>query len=193
MSNYSPKHPASGGSRAAKADKKKQKVLIVVILIVLAVIIAAALIFVFVPGAESGVVSLFGGKPAFVPETQDGTTNLTPYYKDGMLPTAADRHEITIIYGGGANGAELLGRWQMNDHDTYIFDGQGRGVFLAINTSGGIDKEFTFTYSAENGKLGIDYDGQSGFDYEYDYTLDGDTMTLTRSGNTYTMKRVADE
>lgn len=196
MSNYSPKHPASGGSRAkaSDGDKKKQKILIIVILIVLAVIIAAALIFVFVPGAESGISKLFGGSNnGYVPETQDGTTNLTPYYENGILPTAADRHDITIIYGGGANGADLLGRWQVNDHDTYIFDGQGRGIFLALDNNGEINKEFTFTYSAENGKLGIDYDGENGSDYEFDYTLVGDTLTLSRSGQTYTMKRVADE
>lgn len=196
MSNYNSKHSADTPKTGkAKADntKKAQKVLIIVIVAVLAVIIAATLIFVFVPGAESGISGLFGGKPAYVPETQNGTTNLTPYYENGILPTSSDRHDITVISGGGANGADLYGRWQMNDHDTYIFDGQGRGIFLALNSSGGIDKQFTFMYSAENSKLGIDYDGQNGADFEYDYTIDGDSMTWSRSGKTYTLTRVGDE
>ena len=191
MSNYTSKHSAGKGK--ADRSKKTQKVLIIVIIAVLAVIIAAALIFIFVPGAESGIGNLFSGNKGYVPETQDGTTNLSPYYQNGILPTSADRHDITVIKGGGANGADFYGKWKMNDHDTYIFDGEGRGIFLAINKNGGIDAQFTFLYSAENGKLGIDYDGANGADYEYDYTIDGANMTWIRSGNTYTLEKVADE
>lgn len=198
MSNYTSKHSAggshSGKSGGSKGDKKTQKILIIVIVCVLTVIIAAALIFIFVPGAESGVSNLFGGKSGgYVPETQSVTTNITPYYEDGVLPTSSDRHDITVIAGGGANGADLCGTWKMNDHDTYIFDGLGRGVFLAINKDGGIDFKFTFVYSAENGQLGIDYDGENGSDHFYDYTLDGDTMTWSRAGKTYTLEKVEDE
>ena len=92
-----------------------------------------------------------------------------------------------VIKGGGANGSDLLGKWQMGDHDTYLFDGQGRGIILT-----GVDN-YTFTYSAENGKLRIDYDGQNGSDFEYDYTLNGDKMTWTRGGKTYDLTKVAEE
>ncbi|MBQ3285784.1 MAG: hypothetical protein IJH40_09120 [Ruminococcus sp.] len=197
MSNYTSKHSAGGshsGKSGSKGDKKTQKILIIVIICVLAVIIAAALIFIFVPGAESGVSNLFGGKSdGYVPETQSVTTNITPYYNDGVLPTSSDRHDIDIIYGGGANGADLYGTWKMNDHDTYIFDGLGRGIFLAVNKDGNIDFKFTFVYSAQDGKLGIDYDGDNGEDRFYDYTIDGDTMTLTFNGNTYTLEKVEEE
>ena len=122
MSNYTSKHSVDKTRSGKSADAKKKKVLIIVIVAVLAVIIAAALIFIFVPGAESGVSGFFGGKPAYVPETQDGTTIITPYYENGILPSAADRHDVDVIKGGGANGSDLLGKWQMGDHDTYLFD-----------------------------------------------------------------------
>ncbi|MBQ3331246.1 MAG: hypothetical protein IJG87_08735 [Ruminococcus sp.] len=194
MSNYTSKH-SSDKSRSGKdgGAKKKQKILIIVIICVLAVIIAAALIFIFVPGAESGVSGIFGGKPAYVPETQDVTTNITPYYNDGILPTSSDRHDITVISGGGANGGDFYGTWKMNDHDTYIFDGLGRGIFLAVNKDGGIDFKYTFLYSAQDGVLGIDYDGANGADQEYSYTIDGDKMSWTRAGQTYTLEKVEEE
>ena len=187
MSNYTSKHSVDKTRSGKSADAMKKKVLIIVIVAVLAVIIAATLIFIFVPGAESGVSGFFGGKPAYVPETQDGTTIISPYYQNGILPSAADRHDVDVIKGGGANGSDLLGRWQMGDHDAYLFDGQGRGIILT-----GVDN-YTFTYSAENGKLRIDYDGQNGSDFEYDYTLNGDKMTWTRGGKTYDLTKVAEE
>lgn len=187
MSNYTSKHSAARSHSGNSADSKKKKALIIVIVAVLVVIIAAALVFIFIPGAESGIAGIFGGKPAYVPETQDGTTIITPYYQNGILPSAADRHDVQVIKGGGANGSDLLGKWQMGEHDTYLFDGQGRGIILT-----GVDN-YTFTYSAESGKLRIDYDGQNGSDFEYDYTLSGDKMTWTRSGQTYDLTKVAEE
>ena len=85
MSNYTSKHSVDKTRSGKSADAKKKKVLIIVIVAVLAVIIAAALIFIFVPGAESGVAGIFGGKPAYVPETQDGTTIISPYYENGHV------------------------------------------------------------------------------------------------------------
>ena len=183
MSNYSPKHPSSGGSRAKQpdssrakqsdGDKKKQKILIVAILVVLAVIVAAALIFIFVPGAESGLGGIFKGNSGYVPETQDGTTIISKYYENGILPTTGSRHDVTVINGGGRDAGELEGSWALDDVTIYEFDGKGRGIMLTA-----VDN-YTFLYSAENGKVAIDYDGDGGTDREYTYTIDGDHMTFT--------------
>ena len=52
----------------------------------------------------------------------------------------------------------------------------------------GVDN-YTFVYSAENGKLGIDMDTAKGSDFEYDYSVSGDTLTMTRDGNTFTLTK----
>ncbi|MBQ3266169.1 MAG: hypothetical protein IJH07_10380 [Ruminococcus sp.] len=189
MSNYTPKHPSSGASRAKQSDgdKKKQKVLIIVILAVLAIIIAAALIFIFVPGAESGVGKLFGGSGGYVPETQDGTTIISPYYENGILPTSGERHDIEIIYGGGTNADELLGTWDLDGNTIYKFDGQGRGIMLT-----GVDN-YTFIYSAQNGKLGIDMDSDGSVDREYSYTITGDKLTLDGAGYHFEFSKTTDD
>ena len=175
MSKYTPKHPSSGASDAAKADgdNKKQKILVIVILAVLAVIIVVGLIFIFVPGAGSGGGKADGG---YVPETQDGTTIITPYYDNGILPTSGSRHDVAVIDGGGSSADELTGTWDLDGTTIYLFDGQGRGVMLT-----GVDN-YTFLYSAQDGKLCVDMDFDGGTDREYAYSISDDRLTLDGDG-----------
>lgn len=188
MSNYTSKHSADNSRGSKNSDvKKKQKILIVVILCVLAVIIAAALILIFVPGAESGVTRLFGGNSGYVPETQDGTTIISGYYENGVLPTSGSRHDIDVIYGGGANADELLGTWDIDGNTIYKFDGRGRGIMLT-----GVDN-YTFLYSAENGKLAIDMDSDGGVDREYNYTISGNKLTLDGGGYHFEFTKTSDQ
>lgn len=177
-------------------EKKKKRTLTIAIVVILCVVIVVSLLFIFAPADGSvlgirGAGVLSGGNKKdsdlalrVESETQSGTTNISPYYSNGVLPTAADRHDINIIPNGGANASDLLGKWKLDQGTTYMFDGQGRGIMLT-----GVDN-YTFVYSAENGKLGIDMDTITGNDYEYDYTISGDTLTMTRDGNTFTLTKV---
>ena len=177
------------------ADKKKKKALIIAIVVILVLIIAVSLLFVFAPNDGSfmgirGAGVLNNGQNSGSPyqaETQDGTTNITPYYKNGVLPTSSDRHDIALAPNGGANASELLGTWRLDQGTTYMFDGRGRGIMLT-----GVDN-YTFIYSAENGKLGIDMDTSVGNDFEYDYSVSGDTLTMTRDGRSFTLTKTADQ
>ena len=200
--SYTPKRAASSSeakkneptARAAQtmsdADKKKKKNLTIAIVAVLCVVIVISLLFIFAPTDGSflgihgaGVISGSGKNGA---QTQNGTTNISPYYQNGVLPTSSDRHDITLAPNGGANVSELFGKWRLDQGTAYMFDGQGRGIMLT-----GVDN-YTFLYSAENGKLGIDMDTIAGNDFEYDYTVSGDTLTMTRDGKTFTLKKEAE-
>ncbi|WP_405341660.1 DUF5640 domain-containing protein [Ruminococcus sp.] len=199
--SYTPKRAASSSEEkktvsAAKAkqnmsaaDEKKKKALTIAIVVVLCIVIAISLLFIFSPSDGSflgirgaGVIS--GSGNGNVAQTQDGTTNITPYYKNGVLPTAADRHDITLVPNGGANASELFGKWKLDQGTTYMFDGRGRGILLT-----GVDN-YTFVYSAENGKLGIDMDTSAGNDFEYDYSVSGDSLTMIRDGKTFKLTKV---
>lgn len=177
------------------AEKKKKKTLTIAIIVILVLVIAVSLLFIFAPSDGSflgirGAGVLQKGKSNGLSEqvvTQDGTTNITPYYKNGVLPTSADRHDITLAPNGGANASEVLGTWRLDQGTTYMFDGRGRGIMLT-----GVDN-YTFAYSAENGKLGIDMDTAVGNDFEYDYSVSGDTLTMTRDGRSFTLTKTADQ
>ncbi len=201
--SYTPKRASSSSedkkpvsaARAANAmsaaDQKKKKTLTIAIVVVLCVVIAVSLLFILAPSDGSflgihgaGVISGSGrGNGA---QIQDGTTIISTYYQGGILPTSADRHDIHLAANGGANASDLLGKWRLDQGTTYVFDGQGRGIMLT-----GVDN-YTFLYSAENGKLGIDMDTIAGNDFEYDYSVNGDTLTMTRDGKTYTLKKEAE-
>lgn len=177
---YTPKR-----SNNTKTDKPrdKKKIAIISIIAVLAVVVIVILIFALKPAADPGV-SVNSNK-SYVPETQSETTFITKYYDNGVLPTSGERHDITIIYGGGANASDVEGSWSLDDVTVYEFDGQGRGIMLTA-----VDN-YTFLYSAENGKLGIDLDTDGGNDFEYTYSVNGDTLTMTRGGKTYTLTKQA--
>lgn len=186
--SYSPKHPSTSGSRA-KADtgadkKKKKQIIIIAVLVVLALIVVAALIFIFVPGAESGVGNLLTGKTEYVPETEDETTIISQYYVNGVLPTSGNRHDVTVINGGGASVSELEGKWSFDGNTIYMFNGKGRGIMLTA-----VDN-YTFMYSAENGKLIIDFDIDDAMDSEYTYTHSGEKLIMSRGGVDYEFDKV---
>lgn len=130
-----------------------------------------------------------GENTPYEPEYQKETTILSTYYQQDeqgrILPTSSDRHDIEVIEGGGANANELQGEWMLGEHTTYIFDGVNRGILLT-----GVDN-YTFVYSAQDGKLRIDIDVKNGEDIECAYSIDGDTMTWNRTnGQVHTLKRV---
>ncbi len=189
MSSYSPKRAASDATKSSSPQKpnrddKLKKGLIIAILVVLVIIIAAAMVVLFVPGAETGVSNFFSGKSGgYVPETQGETTNITPYYENGILPTTGHRHDITVISGGGTDAAEVTGTWKLDDVTIYMFDGKGRGIMLtAVNN-------YTFLYSAQDGKLAIDFDSDGGADREYQYVINGDRLTMTFGNQKFEFKK----
>lgn len=187
MSKYTPRRTAPSASGRAKkrsGGDKKMKILVIAIFVVLCIIIAAALLVVLVPGAESGISNFFTGKSsAYVPETQGETTIITPYYDNGILPTTGSRHDITVIEGGGASASEVTGSWKLDNVTVYMFDGRGRGVMLTA-----VDN-YTFLYSAQDGKLAIDFDSDGGADREYSYVVSGDSLTLTNGEQKFEFKR----
>ena len=186
--NKQPTGRSSAGSLTAAEKKKKKTLTIAIVLILGLVILVSLLSFLGIRGA-----GVFGGNKNTLSNQvgednkQDGTTNITPYYKNGVLPTSSDRHDITLAPNGGANASELLGTWKLDQGTTYMFDGKGKGIMLT-----GVDN-YTFAYSAENGKLGIDMDTATGSDFEYDYSVSGDTLTMTRDGRSFTLTKTADQ
>lgn len=194
--NKQPTRRSSAGSLTA-AEKKKKKTLTIAIVSILGLVILVSLLFIFAPSDGSflgirGAGVLGGNKNTLSNQVgqdnkQDGTTNITPYYKNGVVPTSADRHDITLAPNGGANASELLGTWKLDQGTTYMFDGKGKGIMLT-----GVDN-YTFAYSAENGKLGIDMDTAAGSDFEYDYSVSGDTLTMTRDGRSFTLTKITDQ
>ena len=196
--SYSPKRAAGSSSQkadggssahsaASAAAKPKQKGLLIAIVAVLVVVVVIALTFILAPsdGSFLGIrgAGVIPGK--YVPETQGETTIITQYYNDGVLPTSGSRHDITVIEGGGANAADLLGSWKLDEVTSYVFDGAGRGMMLT-----GVDN-YSFMCSAQDGKLAIDFDIDKGSDFEYDYVIDGDTLTITRNGQTFVLTKAA--
>lgn len=165
----------------AAADAKKKKTLVIVIVAVLLVIIAVSLVFILIPKPGSGQngTSANGNNPR-----QSGNTIVSEYYKNGVLPTAGERHDIKTIDNGGSESSQLTGKWKLDQTTTYVFDGEGRGIMLT-----GVDN-YTFVYSAQNGKLAIDFDTDKGADYEYEYSISGDTLSMTRSDRSFTMTKV---
>ena len=134
-------------------------------------------------------------KEEYVPEYQKETTIISEYYQEDengrILPTAADKHDIQIIEGGGENADEMLGKWTDEyEATTYIFDGIDRGILLT-GEKDKVDNRYTFTYSAQDGKLRIDIDSIDGDDFEYAYSISGDKLVLTRGGQTYNFTKVA--
>lgn len=168
--SYSAKHePKAEGSANTKApmdSKKKQKIGIIAVLCGLAVIVIVAL-----------VIIINGGK--------NGNNNqASPLYPDGVYPTSGTKHGQNLIPGGGKDVSEVTGLWSLDGATKYRFDGTGRGIMYTPSK-----KNFTFAYSAENGVLLIDFDDDLGEDPRYEYTCEGDTLTLTRGSNTYNCTR----
>lgn len=169
----STKRPSDDRGKKISSAEGKKKILIAVILIALIVAVAVILI-VFTRGGESAENA---------PESQGGTSIISQYYEDGVLPTAGDRHDVISIEGGGTSASEFLGTWKLDEITVYKFDGHDRGIMLTA-----VDN-YTFVYSAQDGKLNIDFDYDGATDSEYTYSIDGDKLTMSRSGMDYVLTR----
>ena len=81
----------------------------------------------------------------------------------------------------------LVGTWEFDGTTTYSFDGSGSGAMELPSIS------YDFTYTIDGNKLMIDYANESVRDSEYEFTVDGNTLTLIGGegtvGGTYELKR----
>lgn len=90
---------------------------------------------------------------------------------------------IVILVKGNLSGASLKGTWRIDDTTVYEFNDSGKG---AMHTS---LNSYDFTYTLENDKLYIDYTSDAATDTTYQYSIKGDTLTLERGGEIYTLKK----
>ena len=88
-------------------------------------------------------------------------------------------------YTGGTNA--IAGTWKFDGTTTYSFDGSGSGAMELPSIS------YDFTYTIDGNKLMIDYANESVRDSEYEFTVDGNPLTLIGDegtvGGTYELKR----
>ena len=88
---------------------------------------------------------------------------------------------IILLAKGCSGGTDALaGTWEFDGTTTYSFDGSGSGTMELPSIS------YDFTYT-------IDYANESVRDSEYEFTVDGNTLTLVgdegTGGGTYELKR----
>ena len=97
---------------------------------------------------------------------------------------------IILLAKGCSGGTDALaGTWEFDGTTTYSFDGSGSGTMELPSIS------YDFTYTIDGNKLMIDYANESVRDSEYEFTVDGNTLTLIGDegtvGGTYELKRSA--
>ena len=95
---------------------------------------------------------------------------------------------IILLAKGCSGGTDALaGTWEFDGTTTYSFDGSGSGAMELPSIS------YDFTYTIDGNKLMIDYVNESVRDSEYEFTVDGNTLTLIGGegtvGGTYELKR----
>ena len=95
---------------------------------------------------------------------------------------------IILLAKGCSGGTDALaGTWEFDGTTTYSFDGSGSGAMELPSIS------YDFTYTIAGNKLMIDYANESVRDSEYEFTVDGNTLTLIGGegtvGGTYELKR----
>ena len=95
---------------------------------------------------------------------------------------------IILLAKGCSGGTDALaGTWEFDGTTTYSFDGRGSGAMELPSIS------YDFTYTIDGNKLMIDYANESVRDSEYEFTVDGNTLTLVGDegtvGGTYELKR----
>jgi hypothetical protein len=74
----------------------------------------------------------------------------------------------------------LVGTWQNNEVKTifYTFNKDGTGVQLIKNDT------FNFVYTVNDNNLSLQFGNYGGGDLEeYEYSINGDTLNLTRAGD----------
>lgn len=79
--------------------------------------------------------------------------------------------------GNGGAGDTIVGTWASADYSgayVYTFNEDGSGNYDASGT------QMPFTYTAEDGKLSILYDGNTA-PFETTYTISGKTLTMKDS------------
>ena len=95
---------------------------------------------------------------------------------------------IILLAKGCSGGTDALaGTWEFDGTTTYSFDGSGSGAMELPSIS------YDFTYTIDGNKLMIDYANKSVRYSEYEFTVDGNTLTLIGGegtvGGTYELKR----
>lgn len=95
---------------------------------------------------------------------------------------------IILLAKGCSGGTDALaGTWEFDGTTTYSFDGRGSGAMELPSIS------YDFTYTIDGNKLMIDYANKSVRYSEYEFTVDGNTLTLIGGegtvGGTYELKR----
>ncbi len=95
---------------------------------------------------------------------------------------------IILLAKGCSGGTDALaGTWEFDGTTTYSFDGSGSGTMELPSIS------YDFTYTIDGNKLMIDYANESVRDSEYEFTVDGNTLTLVGDegtvGGTYELKK----
>ena len=80
------------------------------------------------------------------------------------------------------------GTWEFDGTTTYSFDGSGSGAMELPSIS------YDFAYTIDGNKLMIDYANESVRDSEYEFTVDGNPLTLIGGegtvGGTYELSGV---
>ena len=77
-----------------------------------------------------------------------------------------------IVKGCSGRTDALAGTWDFDGTTTYEFDGNGTGAMVLPSIS------YDFTYTIDGNKLVIDYSNESVHDSTYEFTVDGDILTM---------------
>ena len=106
----------------------------------------------------------------------------------GAMLLREDAGGYVLVAKGCSGGTDALaGTWEFDGTTTYSFDGSGSGTMELPSIS------YDFTYTIDGNKLMIDYANESVRDSEYEFTVDGNTLTLIGDegtvGGTYELKR----
>lgn len=94
---------------------------------------------------------------------------------------------ILIVKGCSGATDALAGTWDLDSNTTYEFDGKGSGAMALPSIS------YDFTYKIDGNTLVIDYSNESVHDSTYEFTVDGDILTMVGGegtvGGTYKLTR----
>lgn len=98
---------------------------------------------------------------------------------------------IIVVAKSCSSGTNVLsGTWALDGTTAYQFDGNGKGAMVLHAVS------YDFTYTIDGNKLVIDYKNESVHDATYEFTVDGDTLTLVGGegtiGGTYELTKTND-